>query len=183
MTLLKAAVVGLALALITSCAVCDTVVFQEDFSAPFVQHDWAYNNSGDSSTYGYPGVIGGESHQWPARISEDGHEILGYTPRTYSPPTTNFEDFTTGQLSGQHDWIGTGTIGAQSHSLVKGVGFANESAYRNFTPDIVRSVQYVQCYIRKLVELRALIRLRWHAGPGQRRGGSALQQQREDRGP
>ena len=148
MTLLKTTIVGLLILVVASCALSDTVVFQEDFSAPFVHHDWYYNNSGDSSTYGYPGIVGGVSQQWPAHVSEDGREILGYTPKTFY--ATTFEEFAIGPLAGQdpRGWVGTGTICSACYSPSKGIRFTNESAYRNFTPDTPRSVQFAQCYVK-----------------------------------
>jgi hypothetical protein len=152
MTLLKAVVLGLLVAMAASCGVCGTVVYEENFSAPFVQHDWVYNNSGSNSVVGYPGNIGGKTQPWPCQISNDGHELLGYSPVYHA---TNFQSFTLGQLSGQDGWVGSGTIGPPSHGRVPGsiaaksVSFTNESAYRNVDLNMQHSVQYVQCYVRK----------------------------------
>lgn len=151
MTLLKAVVVGLLVAMAASCGVCDTVVFQENFSAPFVQHDWVYNNSGNNNVVGYPGNLGpGLTQPWPAKISDDGHELLSYEPSRYY--ATSFEQpkfpEAPAPLSGQDGWVGSGTIGPASHGLVQGVRFTSESAYKNLDRSMELSVQYVQCYVR-----------------------------------
>jgi hypothetical protein len=153
MKLLKAVVLGLLVAMAASCGICDTVVYQEDFSAPFVQHDWVYNNSGNNNVVGYPGNVGGLTQPWPAKISEDGHELLGYEPSRYY--ATSFEEFTIGALSGQdpRGWVGSGTI-AKVRVLdgginnFRGIRFRNQSAYRNLDRSMEPGVQYVQCYVK-----------------------------------
>lgn len=152
MTLLKAGILGLLVAMAISSGVCETVVYQEDFSAPFGQHDWVYNNSGNNSVVGYPGRVGWAAQPWPCKIGDDGFELLGYSPSTYyatsfDSDTAGHYSFTPGQLSGQDGWVGTGTICAVRYGLAQGVRFTNESAYRNVTSGMQRSVQYVQCYV------------------------------------
>lgn len=70
MKLVVAAVLGTwMVCLAASCAVCDQVVYQEDFSglqAPFAERDWVYNNSGPEGVMGYGG------RNWPCRINSDG---------------------------------------------------------------------------------------------------------------
>jgi len=131
--------------LIATYGICDTIVYEEHFSAPFVQHDWVYNNSGSQSGMGYPGNLG-QTQPWPARISDDASQLLGYSPAVYY--ATSFESFAIGSLSGQDGWVGTGTIGSASHGLARGANFTNQSAYRNVTSGTQGTVQYVQCYAR-----------------------------------
>ncbi|MGC8863823.1 MAG: hypothetical protein ACP5R5_13760, partial [Armatimonadota bacterium] len=145
MTLTRAAVLCAVLLTVGSYAWCGTVVFEERFSEPFVVHDWVYNNSGNNNEIGYPGR-GEQTQGWPCRISEDGHELLGYEPRVYY--ATSFESFSVGSISGQDGWTGSGTIAEGGHGLARSARFVNQSAYRNVTSAMERDVQYVQCYIK-----------------------------------
>lgn len=149
MLIVRALVLGGLLALVASCAMCDTIVYQEDFSAPFVEREWIYNNSGCVNADGYPG--GQPTQRWPAMVSDDGTQILGYEPNHYYH--TGFEaagnpPFPVGSLSGVDGWTGSGSIVNASPNPGQCARFRAQGAFRNATSGMQRTVQYVQCYAR-----------------------------------
>ena len=146
MTMPRMATACLAMLIAASCAVCDTV-YQEHFSDdplhPWVEYDWVYNNSGSN------GAKGPDGNDWPGRISEDGHELLGFQP---APPyyATSFETFIYYlPLSGQDGWTGSGAVASYGHNGNRCLEFSyKQAAHRNVTDNPQRTVQYVQCYVK-----------------------------------
>lgn len=131
------------LALTASFGACDTVVFQEDFSGPFVEHDWVYNNSGGNNANGYGGVF------WPCKVDSNGQQILGYEPTVYYYSFFDSSPFNVGDLSNVDGWTGSGQVsGASSHTGGQSLFFSNQGAYRNVTGGMQRTVQWVQCYMK-----------------------------------
>lgn len=154
----RAAVISVILALATSVAICDTVVYQEDFSGAFVEHDWVYNNSSSNNVSGYDGL------PWPGKVDWDGKQILGYEPTIYCDAQfggSQTSDSYVGPLSGipGGGWVGTGEVIDGGHNIVSppsGQTYYNrcvkltstQAAYRNVTSSMQRSKQWVQCYMK-----------------------------------
>lgn len=142
---MKILVLGAVLALIASGATADQVVWQEDFSAPFVQHDWVYNNSGPrTDNTGYDGS------PWIGHVDGNGEQILGHYPSvSYS---TSFEGLTAGSsLIGWDSWQGTGGVGAtkipSGGANTKCAAVSNQTAYRNFGPETGGTL-YLRCWTK-----------------------------------
>jgi|GEM_PF-2371290 len=125
-------------------SLAEMIVFQEDFSGPFIVYDWVYNNSGCNNASGYPG--GQPTQPWPCRISEDGRELLGFEPRIYY--ATSFENFAVGSIDGKDGWQGSSSIEEGGYGTSKSARFANQKAQRNITATMDREIQYVQCYAK-----------------------------------
>ncbi len=153
--ILKLTILMLLLCLSVNVGVCDTVVLSEDFSGPFIERDWVYNNSGNNNVVGYGG------HNWPCKIDADGKQLLGYEPQVYYATPFYSNTHPAGDLSGVDGWVGSGSIVYPGHDFDPNPNdpnpnqrvydhcllFNGQSAYRNVS-GMQRNVQWVQCYIR-----------------------------------
>lgn len=107
MRLLIIVAMSLVAGMIASCALADQVVLQEDFSNPFVERDWVYNNSGPETVLGYDGQAA------PCKINGDGWPLPGYPtayPAGYWAETYNHRCVDYGQEIAEtrdiYDWMG-----------------------------------------------------------------------------
>lgn len=135
-----------AVVLVGASVSADQVVYQEDFSLPFVHHDWVYNNSGNNNADGYPG--GQPTQRWPCMISADGQQLLGYEPSIYYATSFEPPDYPQGPISGVQGWSGAGEIVGTGHGLAQSLRFYNQTAYRNVATENQLNVQYVQLYAK-----------------------------------
>lgn len=150
MAILRLLLLVVLAALIGSSGVCDQVVWQEDFSGAFIQHQWIYNNSGpERSNTGYDG------QPWIGTVSNNGREILGYDPTRYY--WTTFQNFSVGPLVGD-GWVGTGEVvqpgndpdpNTDSPTInSQCVRFRGGSAYRNVTSGMQGQKQWIQFFMK-----------------------------------
>jgi len=140
--LFRMSILGVLLLCAAPLAVCDTVVFQEDFSGLFLEHDWVYNNSGSNNATGYGGLF------WPCKVDAEGSQILGYNPTTYYATFFDSAPFSVGPLGGADGWTGSAEVVNTGHSPSQSLRFTAQEAYKNVTGAMRRDVQWLQCYAR-----------------------------------
>lgn len=86
MLIMRTLILSILLAMMCSCVMADTIVYQEDFSNPFTVHDWVYNNSGSNN------ASGADGQPWSCYVNSDGWPLPNHLSYPSGPAGSYWSD-------------------------------------------------------------------------------------------